>query len=141
MAAVELSEAETRVVSTLLERAWGPRAQIRGVAPIWNRSHVLRVRADPDRSVVMKRRDPKTRPRSFGVELAALEYLNAMPVPVAPRLVAADGGAGLPGAGRTGFGAGSGARVVAARSMIAWVYRSGVMGWAGWATGRWALGR
>ena len=95
MAAVELSEAETRVMSTLLERAWGPRAQIRGVAPIWNRSHVLRVRADPDRSVVMKRRDAKTRPRSFGVELAALEYLNAMPVPVAPRLVAADAEAGI----------------------------------------------
>ena len=95
MAAVELSEAETRVVSALLERAWGPGAQIRGVAPIWNRSHVLRVRAGPDRSVVMKRRDPKTRPRSFGVELAALEYLNAMPVPVAPRLVAADAEAGI----------------------------------------------
>jgi Ser/Thr protein kinase RdoA (MazF antagonist) len=43
----------------------------------------------------MKRRDPKTRPRSFGVELAALEYLNAMPVPVAPRLVAADAEAGI----------------------------------------------
>ena len=38
MAAVELSEAETRVVSALLERAWGPGAQIRGVARIWNRT-------------------------------------------------------------------------------------------------------
>jgi hypothetical protein len=33
MAAVELSEAETRVVSALLERAWGRGAHIRGVAP------------------------------------------------------------------------------------------------------------
>ena len=92
--AASLSEAETRVVSALLARAWGPGAQIRGVAPIWNRSHVLRVRAGPDRSVVMKRRDPEA-PRSFGVELAALEYLKAMPVPVAPRLVAADAEAGI----------------------------------------------
>jgi Ser/Thr protein kinase RdoA (MazF antagonist) len=32
---------------------------------------------------------------SFGVELAALEYLNQMPEPVAPRLLGADGGAGI----------------------------------------------
>ena len=93
--AASLSEAETRVVSALLARAWGPGAEIRGVEPIWDRSHVLRVQVGPDRSVVMKRRDPEARPRSFGVELAALEYLNAMPVPVAPRLVAADAEAGI----------------------------------------------
>ncbi len=34
-------------------------------------------------------------------------------------------------------------RVVSALPERAWVrvYRSGVMGWAGWAAGRWALGR
>jgi hypothetical protein len=90
-----LSEAETRVVSALLARAWGPGAEIRGVAPIWDRSHVLRVQAGPDRSVVMKRRDPGAPSQSLGVELAALEYLNGMPVPVAPRLVAADAEAGI----------------------------------------------
>jgi Ser/Thr protein kinase RdoA (MazF antagonist) len=90
-----LSEAETRVVSALLARAWGPGAEIRGVAPIWDRSHVLRVQAGPDRSVVMKRRDPGAPPQGLGVELAALEYLNGMPVPVAPRLVAADAEAGI----------------------------------------------
>ena len=90
-----LSEAETRVVSALLARAWGPGAEIRGVAPIWDRSHVLRVQAGPDRSVVMKRRDPEAPSQGLGVELAALEYLNGMPVPVAPRLVAADAEAGI----------------------------------------------
>ncbi len=35
-----LSEAETRVVSALLAQAWGPEAEIRGVAAIWDRSHV-----------------------------------------------------------------------------------------------------
>jgi len=93
--AASLSEAETRVVSALLARAWGPGAEIRGVAPIWDRSHVLRVQAGPDRSVVMKRRDPEAPSQGLGVELAALEYLNGMPVPVAPRLVAADAEAGI----------------------------------------------
>jgi Ser/Thr protein kinase RdoA (MazF antagonist) len=93
--AAALPEAETRVVSALLAGAWGPGAEIRGVAPIWDRSHVWRVQAAPDRSVVMKRRDPDAGPHRFGVELAALEYLNGMPVPVAPRLVAADAEAGI----------------------------------------------
>jgi Ser/Thr protein kinase RdoA (MazF antagonist) len=93
--AAVLSEAETRVVSALLARAWGPGAEIRGVAPIWDRSHVLRVQAGPDRSVVMKRRDPEAPSQGLGVELAALEYLNDMPVPMAPRLVAADAEAGI----------------------------------------------
>jgi aminoglycoside phosphotransferase (APT) family kinase protein len=93
-----LSEAETRVVSALLAQAWGPEAEIRGAAAIWNRSHVLRLHVAPDRSVVMKRRGEQGsegRARSFGVELAALAYLNAMPAPVAPRLVAADARAGI----------------------------------------------
>jgi Ser/Thr protein kinase RdoA (MazF antagonist) len=93
-----LSEAETRVVSALLAQAWGPEAEIRGAAAIWNRSHVLRLDVAPDRSVVMKRRGEQGsegRARSFGVELAALAYLNAMPAPVAPRLVAADAQAGI----------------------------------------------
>ena len=93
--AAALSEAETRVVSALLARAWGPGAEIRGVAPIWDRSHVFRVQVGPDRSVVMKRRDPEAPSQGLGVELAALEYLNGMPVPTAPRLVAADAEAGI----------------------------------------------
>jgi Ser/Thr protein kinase RdoA (MazF antagonist) len=89
-----LSAAETRVVSGLLAEAWGPETEIRGAAAIWNRNHVLRVRVGKDRSVVLKRRDEE-RAEAFGAELAALEYLNGMAVPVAPRLVGADVRAGL----------------------------------------------
>ena len=64
--AAALSEAETRVVSALLARAWGPGAEIRGVAPIWDRSHVFRVQVGPDRSVVMKRRDPEAPSQGSG---------------------------------------------------------------------------
>src|SRR6516165_1423591 len=53
----------------------------------------MRLRVTTDRSVVLKRR--RERVGGFGAELAALEYLNAMPVPVAPRLVGADAEAGL----------------------------------------------
>jgi hypothetical protein len=100
-----LTEAGTRVAAALLARAWGPGARIREVAPIWGRGDVLRVRValdrgdvlrvqgDAGRSVVLKRRRGPA--QTFGVELAALEYLNQMPVPVAPRLVAADAAAGV----------------------------------------------
>src|SRR5208282_2353062 len=86
-AGAALSQAETRVVSALLAQAWGPGAEIRGVAPIWRRSHVLRLHVASGRSVVMKRRGEQAgerQARVFGIELATLEYLNAMPAPVAP---------------------------------------------------------
>jgi Ser/Thr protein kinase RdoA (MazF antagonist) len=88
-----LSPAETRAVSVLLRDAWGSRTEVRSAEPIWDRKHVLRLRVTTDRSVVLKRRQEPD--RGFGVELAALEYLNAMPTPVAPRLVGADAQAGL----------------------------------------------
>jgi Ser/Thr protein kinase RdoA (MazF antagonist) len=88
-----LSTGEAEVVSELLRDAWGPGHEIRSAAPIWKRRHVFRLQVGTGRSVVLKRRGDQD--GSFGTELAALEYLNAMPVPVAPRLVAADAGAGL----------------------------------------------
>ena len=81
------------MVSALLADAWGPGTEIRGAEPIWGRTHVMRLRVTTDRSVVLKRRGERV--GGFGAELAALEYLNAMPVPVAPRLVGADDQAGL----------------------------------------------
>jgi Ser/Thr protein kinase RdoA (MazF antagonist) len=93
-----LSPAETQAVSALLAEAWGPGTEIRGAELIWDRSHVARLHVGTDRSVVLKRRGERPgerRNRGFGVELAALEYLNAMPVPVAPRLVGANAQAGL----------------------------------------------
>jgi hypothetical protein len=53
---------------------------------------VVRLRLTANRSVVMKKRAGND---SFEVELAALEYLNGMPEPVAPRLLGADAGAGI----------------------------------------------
>jgi Ser/Thr protein kinase RdoA (MazF antagonist) len=88
-----LSEGEERVVSALLARAWGPGNEISAAAAIWDRRNVVRLQVGTDRSVVLKRRGDQD--GGFGAELAALEYLNAMPVPVAPRLVAADAQAGL----------------------------------------------
>ena len=87
-----LSAAETRVAEALLARAWGPGTSVRAAEPIWDRSHVVRLHLATGRSVVMKKRADND---SFGVELAALEYLNGMPEPVAPRLLGADADAGI----------------------------------------------
>ena len=72
--------------------AWGPGMSVRAAEPIWDRAHVVRLHLAAGRSVVMKKRADKD---TFGVELAALEYLNGMPEPVAPRLLGADADAGI----------------------------------------------
>jgi Ser/Thr protein kinase RdoA (MazF antagonist) len=86
-----LSAAQTRAAEALLARVWGP-TSVRAAKPIWDRSHVVRLHLATDRSVVLKKRADED---TFGVELAALEYLNAMPEPVAPRLLGADAEAGI----------------------------------------------
>jgi hypothetical protein len=93
-----LSPAETRAAEALLADAWGERAEVRAAVLIWKRRHVVRLDLGANHSVVLKRRgdeDDADAARSFGVELAALEYLNAMPAPVAPRLLGADTRAGI----------------------------------------------
>jgi Ser/Thr protein kinase RdoA (MazF antagonist) len=93
-----LSADETRAAEALLAEAWGEYATVREATVIWNRRQVVRLDLGADRSVVLKRLPEKPdshAARSFGVELAALEYLNGMPVPVAPRLLGADTGTGL----------------------------------------------
>ena len=87
-----LSAAETRAAEALLTRVWGPGTSVRAAEPIWDRSHVVRLHLAPDRSVVMKKRADND---TFGVELAALEYLNGMPESVAPRLLGADADVGI----------------------------------------------
>jgi aminoglycoside phosphotransferase (APT) family kinase protein len=87
-----LSAAETRAAEALLAGVWGPGTSVRAAEPIWDRSHVVRLHLATDRSVVMKKRADND---SFGSELAALEYLNGMPEPVAPRLLGADADAGI----------------------------------------------
>ena len=94
-----LSAAEADVAAGVLASAWGERTEIRTAELIWNRRHIVRLHLRDDRSVVLKRRGDQPaqsgQGRSFGVELAVLEYLNAMPVPVAPRLLGADPDAGI----------------------------------------------
>jgi Ser/Thr protein kinase RdoA (MazF antagonist) len=93
-----LSAAETRVAEALLSQAWGEKVEVRAAELVWGRHHVVRLHGQDDRSVMLKRargRQHIRRDRGFGVELAALEFLTAMPVPVAPRLLGADPQAGL----------------------------------------------
>jgi Ser/Thr protein kinase RdoA (MazF antagonist) len=93
-----LTVAEEQAAAALLAAAWGERAEIRAAETIWNRRHVVRLDCGPDRPVVLKRRGAQEHGRrglGFGVELAALEYLSAMPVPVAPRLLGADPDVGI----------------------------------------------
>ena len=89
-----LSAGETRAAEALLARAWGGPAVVRAAELIWGRSHIVRLRLAGGRTVVLKRGRDRAG-QAFGVELAALDYLNAMPVPVAPRLLGADTDAGV----------------------------------------------
>jgi Ser/Thr protein kinase RdoA (MazF antagonist) len=93
-----LSAAERQVAEALLAETRGERTEVLAAEAIWDRSHVVRLRLGTGQSVVLKRReehDGGEEAAGFGIELAALEYLNAMPVPVAPRLLGADPDAGI----------------------------------------------
>jgi hypothetical protein len=95
---VVLSAEEAAAAESLLGSAWGTRVTVRAAEKIWGRSHIVRLRLADDRSVVLKRRREDNfgeRARTFGAELAALEFLNAMETAVAPRLFAADAEAEL----------------------------------------------
>ena len=87
-----------QAAEAVLTRAWGERIQVRSAEVIWDREHVLRLELADGRSVVLKRRgdqEDDAGDRSFEAELAALDLLNGMPVPVAPRLLGADEMAGI----------------------------------------------
>lgn len=92
-----LPEAEQRAAEALLTRALGEPAVVQAAESLWDRGHVFRLRLASGRTVILKRKRgqwPIGR-QLFGDELAALDYLNGMPVPVAPRLLGADARAGL----------------------------------------------
>ena len=92
-----LPEGERRAAEALLTRALGEPAEVQAAEPLWDRGHVFRLHLTSGRAVILKRKR-RERPigaQLFGDELAALDYLNAMPVPVAPRLLGADARAGL----------------------------------------------
>ncbi len=94
-----LSVAETHVAESLLAACWGASVTVRAAEKIWDRHHIVRLRiADDDRSVVLKRRREENFgdwAQGFDAELAALEFLNTMEAPVAPRLLGADPSAGI----------------------------------------------
>jgi hypothetical protein len=93
-----LPASELRAAEGVLARAWDEPVTALGAEAIWDRSHVVRLSLDTGRTAVLKRRRDQAHRRSwqaFDVELAALDYLNAMPVPVAPRLLGADSDAGI----------------------------------------------
>jgi Ser/Thr protein kinase RdoA (MazF antagonist) len=87
-----LSAAETRAAEALLARVRGPGTSVRAAESIWDRAHVVRLHLAAGRSVVLKKRAGQD---AFEAEVAALEYLNGMPEPVAPRLLGADADAGI----------------------------------------------
>jgi Ser/Thr protein kinase RdoA (MazF antagonist) len=95
-----LPPAEEQAAWGLLSAAWGERAGVLSAEPLQGRTDVFRLRRDDGRSAVLKRRgegrgEGQPGDEAFGIELATLEYLNAMPVPVAPRLLGADTEAGI----------------------------------------------
>jgi Ser/Thr protein kinase RdoA (MazF antagonist) len=92
-----LPEAEQRAAEALLTRALGEPAAVQAAESLWDRGHVFRLRLASGRTVILKhkRRQWPIGAQLFGDELAALDYLNGMPVPVAPRLLGADAQAGL----------------------------------------------
>jgi Ser/Thr protein kinase RdoA (MazF antagonist) len=95
-----LSPAQAKAAGALLSAAWGERARVLAAEALQDRADVFRLRLDGGRSAVLKRRGREEgqhgdEARGFGIELATLEYLNAMPVPVAPRLLGTDPGAGV----------------------------------------------
>jgi Ser/Thr protein kinase RdoA (MazF antagonist) len=88
-----LSARETHAAESLLASAWGQGVTVRSAEKIWDRSHILRLHLADGRSVVLKRgrdADSKDPFRGFPAEVAALEFLNGMDTPVAPRLLGAD---------------------------------------------------
>jgi Ser/Thr protein kinase RdoA (MazF antagonist) len=92
-----LTPAQVRTARALLSVAGVEPAGTLAAEAIQNGAHVFRLSLSDGRSAILKRRDEGQRhgeAEGFGIELAALQYLNAMPAPVAPRLlgVAADAG-------------------------------------------------
>ena len=88
-----LSAQETHAAESLLADAWGTGIVVLSAEQIWDRSHILRLNLADGRSVVLKRgRDAASAEplRGFPAEVTALEFLNGMDTPVAPRLLGAD---------------------------------------------------
>ena len=95
-----LSKGDQRAAEALLTQALGEPTVVQAAEQVWDRGHVVRLHLASGRAVILKRQRRQGHhgsqgSRLFGAELAALDYLKAMPVPVAPRLLGADPEAGL----------------------------------------------
>lgn len=95
-----LSKGDQQAAEALLTQALGEPAVVQTAEQVWDRGHVVRLHLASGRAVILKRQRSQGHhgsqgSRLFGAELAALDYLKAMPVPVAPRLLGADPEAGL----------------------------------------------
>jgi Ser/Thr protein kinase RdoA (MazF antagonist) len=95
-----LSTGERAAAESLLGAAWGEPTRIGTAEVVWDRAHVVRVGTRDGRTAILKRprrdrREGEPGWAAFGLELASLEYLADMPVPVAPRLLGADVKAGV----------------------------------------------
>jgi hypothetical protein len=94
-----LSAGESEVVERILSEAWGGVVRLRAASGVRRHAHVIRLHTTDGRSAVLKRRRTEGEQQGaddgFGAELAALEFLGAMPEPVVPRLVGADAPAGM----------------------------------------------
>jgi hypothetical protein len=80
-----LPEAGQRAAEALLTKTLGEPA-VEATEPLWDRGHIFRLRLTSGRTVILKRkrREWPIGAQLFGDELAALDYLNGMPAPVAP---------------------------------------------------------
>lgn len=91
-----LSASQRRAATAILARAWDEPVTLETAAPIWERGHVVRLGTGTGRTAVLKREREHGRSwPAFGMEAGVLGYLNAMPVPVAPRLFGTDADAGI----------------------------------------------
>lgn len=88
---------DRRAVERILAEAWGEAVTTSAVEVVAGRDHVIRLFANGRRTAIVKR--PRTansggrwgdEPAGLATEWAALDLLNAMPEPVAPRLLGGD---------------------------------------------------
>jgi hypothetical protein len=94
-----LDAEDRRAIEGILAEAWAESVAVSAVEVVAGRSHVVRLFADDGRTAILKR--PRAadsggrwgdEPTGLATEWAALDLLNAMPEPVAPRLLGGDPG-------------------------------------------------
>jgi Phosphotransferase enzyme family len=92
-----LGAEDRQAVELILTEAWDEAVVVSAVEVVAGRSHVIRLVADDGRTAIVKR--PRTadsggrwgeEPAGLATEWAALDLLNGMPEPVAPRLLGGD---------------------------------------------------